>query len=248
MSRQTPSGLVSFRDFRHRSYYSWCWKSLESSRLSVKSQKDLVRAIGELEVQNQSMKILEIGTNSIVFSFPTPLKYGAVWKKLKKIIEKARDKKANPFSNWHLSCLETASTSNAASVPLAIPDVQEQPTTQDDASAATAMAESASPIATAVEFPLPLEFVLPKMFVAIEELTNTKSSFEREYKWIGSEAIGKGTYGTVRAARHRATSTLVAIKNFNEPGTDMGKEQCLEELAFYIYLCLLYTSPSPRDS
>ena len=95
MSRQTPSGLVSFRTFKQRSYHAWCWKSLESSRLSAKSQKDLVRVIGKIEAQNQSMKILEIGTNSIVFSFPTPVKYGAVWKRVERILDKVKDKKKN---------------------------------------------------------------------------------------------------------------------------------------------------------
>ena len=48
--------------------------------------------------------------------------------------------------------------------------------------------------------------------------------------------LAEGQYGTVRAARHLATSTLVAIKNYTETRPDLCFKGCLEEVSFYIHL------------
>ena len=91
--------------------------------------------------------------------------------------------------------------------------------------------------ATAATFPLALELIMPKAFVAIEDLYREHfADFEREYKWVGKHVLGQGAFGTVLAAKHRETGALVTIKSFRDPKPRTCTDQCLEELAFYVHL------------
>ena len=52
----------------------------------------------------------------------------------------------------------------------------------------------------------------------------------------GRDALGEGSYGTVRAATHIQSSISVAIKNYKDKSPQVCEQLCLEELYFYIHL------------
>ena len=232
---------TSSRTGRKVAHRDWIWTRLGSKKEDVANQRALVKHMSEVEAANKTIdgrerpvQIIKIGAESIHFRLERAIKYDGAYKKIERMFDLLTVVGKN---EWRIDAVEEVSMANVPSMILGDPQEEqgELPLTQTSAVLAVESGSSAA-AATAAAFPYPLELMLPKMFVAMEDLSKKVGCFEREYKWLGKDAIGQGTYGTVRAARHIGTKTIVAIKNFRHKDADIRLTECLEELTFYIHL------------
>ena len=185
--RVTDAMVVgSTREGRKKPHSAWRWTRLEPGAAGNAAHMVLVRVLGALEKETKSIKISSVGIDTIDFELGTAITYDGVYKKVERILSKHSAPKTKPFSNWLVCAYDAASASNVASAA-ADPQQSEQPPTQDEASAETAMAmvPAASPVpvaATAASFPFPLELISPKTFAAVEDMRHTDyANFGKEY-------------------------------------------------------------------
>ena len=182
-------------------------------------------------MQTQSLRIENVGKNTVGFLLRKAITYDGALQQIKRYLRDLSHPK-NAFKEWKI---EPAPGGSHATSMVVDPQHTQQSLLQDETSAETAeTSDSLDTAEPAACFPFGLEFLLPRLSVAIEEVNNNMTTdFSQNYKWVGNDVLGKGAYGTVRAAMHKSTGTHIAIKTYNDTSHPQScKEECLEELAF----------------
>ena len=197
-------------------------------------------------MQNMSAVVVSTSTCSVEFRLKHCVKYDAIWKKISRLLE--------PFAltAWWLKALPMQPPSPAPGLPqpqtqnctvaatAADAVVVATPTVADAVGAATPVDDAVA--ATAAAFPVPFTLFVPKLCIALSEMTTTaqkkpQSKFAQEYRWDSMRGVlGGGSFGVVRAATHISTDTKVAIKNYIGQSADPYFKETIEELSFYIHL------------
>ena len=104
-----------------------------------------------------------------------------------------------------------------------------------------------APYSTILCYPNPTEQLIKERLMELRGLGIREILLEGRVEISGLRVLGKGCVSIVVAARGSAGEVALKIRRVDANRPNLNQEAKLQSLANKLDVCLLYTSPSPRD-